>query len=153
MKALAALILIAWSVSPAQVLTESWRHSIPAAGAGHAAQWILKDGKGRLLTAGVLDGLSGGSDIGLALVDGAGKVLAQKRFDRGGSEYALGVIALSGGGYYLYGRSTGDIGGSCQRGWTVFSGFGQDAEDACPSANLYPYHAFAMRLDDNLDTL
>ena len=136
-----------------QVLAPARIDTLPAGGLGHAARQLLMDGNGHFLAAGVLDNAYlASTDLGAALYDAQGGRLAQRRFSRGGAENVAGVATLRGGGYLLYGASSGYATRNCPSAWTVLASFDENPGDPCAYDTLR-YSAYAMRLDAGLDTV
>ncbi|MDB5051617.1 MAG: hypothetical protein JWO30_4688 [Fibrobacteres bacterium] len=151
---LAAALAFA-SATQARVLVPDIIDTLAPSGYDHAAQFILKDEKGRLLVAGGLaNGYSAVADVGVALLDSNRKVLAQKRYGHRGMDNLLGVVADGHGGYYLFGQASGFDSKICPHTWSVYTGFDPLSQDICdPDAGNDYYRLFAIKLDVNLDTV
>jgi hypothetical protein len=153
--AFAALLAADAAVAGPKLLAVDRVDTFPAAGFGHTAKTILRDGKGRYMVAATLaNGYGAIADAGVALLDSAGAILSERRFNRGGAELVHGATSDGKGGYYLFGITSGIGNPGCPQAWTVTSDFGTATDNPCTQIGVtFVYRAYAMKLDANLDTV
>ncbi len=151
---LAAALAFA-SATQARVLVPDVIDTLAPSGRDNAAQFVLKDEKGRFLVAGGLDNAFGAiTDVGVALLDSNRKVLAQRRIGHRATDYLHGVVADGHGGYYLYGQASGFDSQICPHNWYVYPGFAKQLDNLCDyDARNTLFRLFVIKLDANLDTV